>query len=40
MDMICAKNDIELSWLIEQGVVYDENQIGQQRGRLNRCGLH
>lgn len=36
---IYAKNDTELSWLIEPGVVYDENQIGQQHDWLNRYGL-
>ena len=35
-----TKNETEQSWSIEQGVVYDENQIGQQYDRLYRCGIH
>ena len=38
--LVYAKNDIEHSWLIKSGVVYDENQIGQQRDQLYRCGLY
>ena len=27
------ENDIELSWMIELGVIYDENKIGQWQNR-------
>ena len=29
--LLYAKKKIELWWLIQQGMVYDENQIGQWR---------
>ena len=31
--MVYAENDIELSWLIRLGAVYDENQTKQQYDR-------
>ena len=33
------KNEIELSWSIKLGVVYNENQIRQRRGWKYKCGL-
>ena len=32
-DVVYAKNEVELSLLIELGLVGDENQIGEQRDR-------
>ena len=34
------ENNIELSWLIGFGAIYDENQIRQWCDRLYRCDLH
>lgn len=28
-----TENDIDLSWLIEMGAIYDEKKIGQQRNQ-------
>lgn len=39
MSLVYAENDIELSWLIESSVDYDENHIEQLREWLYRYGL-
>lgn len=33
------KNEIEMSCPIQQGMVYDEHQTGQQRDKSCMCGL-
>ena len=40
IDVVYAENKVEFPWLISPGMVYDENQIGQGRDRLYRCGMH
>ena len=37
--VVYIKNDTDLSWLIGSSVDCDENQIGQLRDSLYRCGL-
>ena len=38
--VIYAKNEIELSWSIEQDAVYHEKQTRKQSDRLYMFGLH
>ena len=37
-DVVYAKNEIDLSWLVRLGAVYNENQIGQCREWSYKCG--
>lgn len=38
--VIYEKNEIEVSWSIELGVICDENKIGQWHDLSNKCGLY
>ena len=39
IDVVHAKNEIDLLWLIKLGTMFDENQTGQRREWLYRLGL-
>ena len=39
MSATYAKNETELSWLIQKSENYDENETEQWHDRLYRCGL-
>ena len=37
--VVYVENKIGLSWLIKQGIIYDENQIRQRRDLSYWCGV-
>ena len=38
-DPVYIENETELSWPIQQGMVYDKDNIGQRNNWSYRCGL-